>query len=227
MNRFLIMCAIIIATYSCSDGDEGNSLWLLPTETDITNKENYFYNEYGEIVPLETFDKYKFIVVPSETHNKLSQIERTNYINFWQIIFSYNLSNMDIDEVSTKNQDIDYTLPLAQGIISPDSMYLCKTIYYQGPVYKNPNIEGGAIVFTNDIYVYLKNRNDVGILYEVAEYFHAEVYKYIEIDGSIIYVLNYNNGFHDLSAVSVANYIHETGLFKRAVALKYIHAMTY
>ncbi len=216
MKNLYILIAILISSYSCSSESYDEIVWPLPTDINIVEK-NYYYNEYGEQEQLEIYDKYRFIVAPESVHWQLRDVEnKTANGDIWQCLRVF---NNEKDSLSYES--------LCHGLVLSDSLNLCDTIYYYGPIYRNPGLEGGAIVFTNNIYVYLNKERDMEKLYEVADYFKATIHKRLEVGESLVYVLEYNNGFHGLSSVSVANYIHETGLFKRAVALKYIHPMTY
>lgn len=209
MYKRIIGAILIITVMSCSN-NEKESFWPIPTilPDNIENKDDYYYNVYGEKEGLDVCEGRKFVVIPTEVFLHIRNIERQIPVIFWLTI------------EPTKDN-------LIKGLITSDSIHHCDTIYYQGEIYNDIESDGSALVFSNEIYVYLNSERDVDRLKDVSEYFNATIKEYKEIDGECICVLDYYNGFYGLSAVSVANYIHETNLFKRVTALKYILPIDY
>lgn len=204
MYRWFIGAILIIMAMSCSDNEKEYFWPIQPMDTvNIVNKDGYYYNENGEKIFLDTIGGRSFVVIPIEVFLDIRNVENKIPVVFWVTI-----------EPAKYNQ--------MKGLIVSDSLHHCDTVYYKSQIYKSVEKDGGAMVFSNEIYVYLNSEREIDKLIDVAEYFNATIKEQKEIDGDYICVLDYYNGFYGISSVSVANYIHETNLFKRAVALKYI-----
>lgn len=209
MRKCLVGAIIGIMIMSCS-GNEEEYCWPMPTISpeNIENKDDYYYNQYGEKEELEIYSGRTYVIIPMEVFWDIREVENRIPVKFWLTV------------ESSVNDCL-------KGIITTDSLHHCDTVYYQSVIYKDREMENRALLFSNEIYVYWNSNDDADKLVDVADYFNATIKDEKIIDGDNVSILDYYNGFYGLSSVSVANYIHETGLFKRAVAQKYILPLYY